>query len=104
MTARPLVQAIDHITYVNDLADNFFWSSASPNTGQDINFNGHSTDVLHGHDEWDGTERSGRRLVLICSRSARSALLLQLGWAGKQALSSRRVAEALCIPQVAEVR
>ena len=34
----------------------FFWS---PGTGEDINFDGNSTDVLHGHDEWNGTAAEG---------------------------------------------
>jgi hypothetical protein len=34
----------------------FGWSSTS---GEDINFNGTSTDVMHGHDEWDGTGALG---------------------------------------------
>jgi hypothetical protein len=30
----------------------FSWSL---DAGEDINFNGNSTDVMHGHNEWDGT-------------------------------------------------
>jgi|GEM_PF-654760 len=43
-------------SYVSDFVNNFFWSN---NTGQDINFNGSSTDVMHGHNEWDGTPAEG---------------------------------------------
>ena len=40
-------------SYVSDFVNNFFWTS-STTTGNDINFNGNS-DVMHGHNEWDGT-------------------------------------------------
>jgi hypothetical protein len=40
------------VTYVQfSPTSDFFWSDA---TGHDINFNG-TTDVMHSHDEWDGT-------------------------------------------------
>ncbi|HEX6803582.1 MAG TPA: Ig-like domain repeat protein [Terriglobales bacterium] len=44
------------MSYVSDFVSNFGWSSTN---GEDINFNGSSTDVLHGHDEWDGTPAAG---------------------------------------------
>ena len=52
----PLLQSDPPTSYVTDLVSNFFWSSA---TGKDINFDGNATDVMHGHDEWDGTVQGG---------------------------------------------
>ena len=48
-------------TYVSDLTKNFFWSNTTlPGiTGEDINFDGNSTDTLHGYNEWDGTPAEG---------------------------------------------
>jgi Bacterial Ig-like domain (group 3)/Putative Ig domain len=43
-------------TYVTDLTSNFFWSNI---TGLDINFDGNSTDTMHGHNEWEGTPAEG---------------------------------------------
>jgi hypothetical protein len=41
------------LTYVPfSVTSDFLWSNA---TGLDINFNGNATDVMHSHDEWDGT-------------------------------------------------
>ena len=40
------------MTYVQFSTPGFFWSSA---TGEDINFDGNTTDVLHPHNEWEGT-------------------------------------------------
>ena len=40
------------VTYVPFSPSAFFWSSA---TGEDINFDGNTTDVLHPHNEWEGT-------------------------------------------------
>jgi len=50
--------ANESYSYVSDLVNNFFWSNTNPPgiTGNDINFNGSSSDVLQGHDEWRGTE------------------------------------------------
>jgi hypothetical protein len=43
------------MTYVSGAAGSFFSSSANPNTGLDINYDGHiNNEVLHGHNEWDG--------------------------------------------------
>ena len=42
------------MSYVSDLVGNFFWSTPTT-TGEDINFDGSSTDVMNGHNEWDGT-------------------------------------------------
>ena len=52
----PLLGTDSPMSYVSDFVSNFGWSAA---TGEDINFNGSSTDVLHGHDEWDGTAAAG---------------------------------------------
>ena len=40
------------LTYVpfSDISAGFSWSG-----GQDLNFNGNATDVMHSHDEWTGT-------------------------------------------------
>ena len=48
-------------SYVSDFVNNFGWSNSNPPgiTGSDINFDGSSTDVMHGHDEWDGTVLTG---------------------------------------------
>jgi hypothetical protein len=51
----PLSANDPSMSYVTDLVQNFFWSASNPVTGSDLNFNGSSTDVMHGHDEWDGT-------------------------------------------------
>ncbi|MGA8187058.1 MAG: Ig domain-containing protein, partial [Candidatus Sulfotelmatobacter sp.] len=40
------------VTYVPFSPSAFFWSKA---TGEDINFDGNTTDVLHPHNEWEGT-------------------------------------------------
>src|SRR5205823_6199108 len=48
----PLLANEPQKTYVSDSVGSLSWS---PITGLDINFNGTSTDVMHGHDEWDGT-------------------------------------------------
>ena len=37
-------------------ASNFFWSNA---TGLDFNFDGNTTDVMHPHNEWEGTPAEG---------------------------------------------
>ncbi len=51
----PRLPGDPNMTYVSDAAGSFFSSSANPNTGLDINYDGHVIDeVLHGHDEWDG--------------------------------------------------
>ena len=48
-------------SYTNDAVSNFFWSNANPPgiTGNDINFNGSATDVMHPHNEWEGTPAEG---------------------------------------------
>jgi len=43
-------------SYTNDAVSNFFWSSA---TGEDINFDGNATEVMHPHNEWEGTPAGG---------------------------------------------
>jgi hypothetical protein len=40
------------MTYVQFSTPAFFWSAA---TGEDLNFDGNTTDVLHPHNEWEGT-------------------------------------------------
>jgi hypothetical protein len=55
----PLASSDPPTSYVSDFVSNFFWSAANPTTGSDLNFNGSSTDVMHGHDEWDGTVLAG---------------------------------------------
>ena len=55
VTARPVLATDQPMSYVSDFVNNFFWSNPPGITGNDINFNGSSSDVLHGHDEWDGT-------------------------------------------------
>jgi len=52
----PIAQNEQPYSYVSDFVNNFFWSN---DTGLDINFNGSSTDVMHGHNEWDGTPAEG---------------------------------------------
>jgi len=43
------------MTYVSGAAGSFFSSSANPNTGLDINYDGHvNGEILHGHNEWGG--------------------------------------------------
>lgn len=39
-------------SYKNDAVSNFFWNAA---TGSDLNFNGAATDVMHPHNEWEGS-------------------------------------------------
>lgn len=48
-------------SYVSDFVTNFGWSKTNPPgiTGSDLNFSGTTTDVMHGHDEWDGTVLTG---------------------------------------------
>jgi hypothetical protein len=48
----PLLATDKPMTYVQFSTPGFFWSSA---TGEDINFDGNTTDVLHPHNEWEGT-------------------------------------------------
>jgi hypothetical protein len=48
----PLLGTDQPMSYVSDLTSNFFWSSA---TGEDINFDGNPSDVMRGHNEWEGT-------------------------------------------------
>jgi Bacterial Ig-like domain (group 3) len=52
----PLLGTDQPMSYVSDLTSNFFWSSA---TGEDINFDGSSSDVMHGYNEWEGTPAEG---------------------------------------------
>jgi hypothetical protein len=50
----PLAPGEQALTYHQfSPTSDFFWSAA---TGSDINFNGKSTDVMHPHDEWTGTQ------------------------------------------------
>ena len=44
--------ANESYSYTNDAVGNFFWNA---NTGSDLNFNGAATDVMHPHNEWDGS-------------------------------------------------
>jgi FG-GAP-like repeat/Putative Ig domain len=48
----PLLPTDRPVTYVQSSRAGFFWSNA---TGLDINFDGNTTDVLHPHNEWEGT-------------------------------------------------
>ncbi|MGA9805455.1 MAG: Ig-like domain repeat protein [Terriglobales bacterium] len=48
----PLLSTDKPVTYVPFSPSAFFWSKA---TGEDINFDGNTTDVLHPHNEWEGT-------------------------------------------------
>ena len=52
----PLLGTDQPMSYVSDLTKNFFWSST---TGEDINFDGNSSETLHGYNEWDGTPAEG---------------------------------------------
>jgi hypothetical protein len=53
----PLAANEKALTYVPfSVTSDFLWSNA---TGLDINFNGNATDVMHSHDEWDGTPIQG---------------------------------------------
>lgn len=52
----PLSAKDSPMSYVSDFVSNFGWSQ---NAGLDINFNGSFTDVMDGHDEWDGTTVNG---------------------------------------------
>jgi Bacterial Ig-like domain (group 3) len=48
----PLVPGEAPVAYVPGSTSDFFWTTV---TGEDINFNGNSSDVMHGHNEWEGT-------------------------------------------------
>jgi len=53
----PIGQGEPSYSYINDAVSNFFWSAINPPgiTGNDINFNGSTTDVMDPHNEWEGT-------------------------------------------------
>ena len=98
----PLAVGEKSLTYVQFSRSDFFWSAPPfPGTGEDINFDGNTTDVMHAHNEWTGTPAEGgvgRLLVLICGRSARSARSLQ----AERAVGIFRVAQAVGIFRVAQ--
>jgi Bacterial Ig-like domain (group 3) len=48
----PLLPTDQPMTYVPFSPSDFFWSNV---TGEDIDFNGNTTDVMHAHNEWTGT-------------------------------------------------